>query len=131
MARTEFRSVDDYLAAQPEQAQSILQQVREVIRKALPEAEERIAYQIPSYRQHGTTLIFFAGWKAHYSIYPASSGLVEAFAEALSPYVISKGTIRFPYDAPIPEDLIGRLAAFRAEEVAAVAQAKPSARSRA
>jgi uncharacterized protein YdhG (YjbR/CyaY superfamily) len=122
--------VDDYLAVQAAEAQPVLQQVREAIRRVLPEAEERISYQIPSYREHGATVIFFAGWKAHYSIYPASGALVEAFGDALAPYEISKGTIRFPYDAPVPADLIARIAAFRADEVAADARTRSAARNK-
>ena len=102
----------------------MLRQVREAIRRALPEAEENISYQIPAYRQHGSTVIYFAGWKSHYSIYPASRALVEALGEELAPFAISKGTIRFPYDGPIPADLIARIATLRAGEAAAAAQAK-------
>lgn len=119
MARTDYRSVDDYIAAQPPGAQQVLQQVRDAIRRELPDAEERISYQIPSYRQAGGTAIYFAGWKAHYSLYPASQAMVAACAHLLAPYQISKGTIRFSYDAPVPAGLIARLARFRADEVAA------------
>ena len=96
MAKTDFKSVDDYIAALPSAAQAVLEQVREAIRSALPDAEERISYQIPAYRRSGGTVIYFAGWKAHYSVYPASQMMVAAFADALAPYQISKGTIRFP-----------------------------------
>ena len=130
MAKSDFRSVDDYLAAQPAEAQPVLRQVREAIRRALPEAEETISYQIPAYRLNGGTVIYFAGWKAHYSIYPASGGLVEALGEALAPYAISKGTIRFPYGAPVPTDLIARIAVFLADEAAAAAEAKAAAREK-
>ncbi len=119
MAKTDYKSVDDYIAAQPAAAKPVLRQVREAIRGALPDAEERISYQIPSYRQGGGNAIYFAGWKAHYSLYPASQAMAEAFADALAPYEISKGTIRFRYDAPVPTALIARLARFRADEVAA------------
>ncbi len=118
MAKTDYRSIDDYLAAQPIAARRILEQVRAAIGAALPEAEERISYQIPAYRGSGGTFLYFAGWKAHYSLYPASAALVAAFAEELRPYQISKGTIRFPYDAPVPVTLIAALARFRAEEAA-------------
>jgi uncharacterized protein YdhG (YjbR/CyaY superfamily) len=128
VAKSDFRTVDEYLAAQTSEAQLVLRQVREAIRRALPEAEEKISYQIPAYRQHGCTVIYFAGWKSHYSIYPASRALVEALGEELAPYAISKGTIRFPYDPPIPAGLIARIAAFRADEAGAAAQVKPAGR---
>jgi len=119
MAKTDYQSVDDYLAAQPAEARDMLDRVRAAVRAALPEAEERISYQIPAYRGPGGTFLYFAGWKAHYSLYPASSALVAAFIEELKPYEISKGTIRFPYDAPVPETLISRIARFLADEAAA------------
>ena len=131
MAKTDFRSVDEYLAAQAAAVQPALRQVRKAIRRALPEAEEKISYQIPAYRQHGSNVIYFAGWKSHFSVYPASHALVEALGEALAPYQISKGTIRFPYDGPVPADLIARIAAFLADEAAAAAQAKSVAAKKA
>ena len=130
MAKTDFRSVDDYLAAQTAEAQAVLRQVREAIRRALPDAEEKISYQIPAYRQHGSTFIFFAGWKSHYSMYPVSRALVEALGEELAPYAISKGTIRFPYEGAVPLDLIARIAVFLADEAAAAARAKSAARKK-
>lgn len=67
MVKTDFKSVNDYLAAQPASARPVLKQVRDVIRRALPDAEEVISYQIPAYRLHDDRVIYFAGWKRHYS----------------------------------------------------------------
>ena len=116
MAKTDFRSVDEYIATHPEDVQAILQRVRRAIRTAIPGAEEAISYQIPTYRLHGGAVIYFAGWKRHYSIYPASGALVEAFQEDLAPYEVRKGTIRFPLSQPVPVKLIERIARFRAKE---------------
>jgi uncharacterized protein YdhG (YjbR/CyaY superfamily) len=102
MAKTDFKSVDDYIASQPEAAQDMLGRVRRAIRKAVPDAEEVISYQIPAYRVHGRVAIYFAGWKRHYSLYPATDSLVAAFEDELSPYKISKGTIRFPLSEDVP-----------------------------
>jgi len=122
--RTDFKSVDEYIARHPEDVQAILQRVRGAIRKALPGAEEVISYQIPAYRlQHGAVL-YFAGWKQHYSLYPATGGLVAAFKAELAPYEVSKGTIRFPLSRPVPLGLIGRIARFRGKEAAERARAK-------
>src|SRR5689334_6796235 len=96
MAKTSFESVDAYFAAQPEATRAALALVRGAIRKALPGAEEAISYQIPTFKLEGRPVIYFAGWKQHHSLYPASAALVEAFANELAPYEISKGTIRFP-----------------------------------
>jgi uncharacterized protein YdhG (YjbR/CyaY superfamily) len=116
-AGADFISIDDYIAAQPEAARDSLQRVRAAIRTALPGAEEAISYKIPAYKSHGRAVIYFAGWKKHYSIYPVSEALIAAFGPELSPYAVEKGTIRFPFGSPVPEDLIRRIAGFRGEEV--------------
>ena len=72
MAKTDFKSVDEYIATHPEDVQAILQRVRSTIRKAVPGAEEVISYQIPTYKLHGGYVVYFAGWKQHYSLYPAT-----------------------------------------------------------
>jgi uncharacterized protein YdhG (YjbR/CyaY superfamily) len=118
MAKTDFKSVDDYIASQPEAVQGILARVRSTIRKALPEAEEAISYEIPIYKLHSAPVLYFAGWKQHYSLYPANERVVAAFRDELAAYEISKGTIRFPLSKPVPVKLIERIAKFRAKEVA-------------
>jgi uncharacterized protein YdhG (YjbR/CyaY superfamily) len=104
--------VDVYLAKQPKAARTALRRVRAAIRRALPGAEETISYQIPAYKLHGRVAIYFAGWKEHYSVYPANDRLVKAFGRALARYELSKGTIRFPLSEPVPVRLIERIAAF-------------------
>ncbi|MEZ0281608.1 iron chaperone [Methyloceanibacter sp.] len=127
MAKTNFRSVDDYIASQPEATQTVLKRVRSIIRKALPAAEEVISYQIPAYKLRGQAVVYFAGWKQHYSLYPASAALVKAFKTELAPYELSKGTIRFPLGETVPAKLIEGIAKFRAKEVAEGAGAKARA----
>ena len=129
MAKINFTSVDDYLEMQPWAARGVLEAVRGAIRKAVPGAEETISYQMPAYKLTGGILIYFAGWKKHYSLYPASAELVEAFKEELAGYEISKGTIRFPLSQPVPAKLIERIVKFRAKEVAAKAKQKALAGS--
>lgn len=118
MSKTDFTSVDEYIASQPEAVQGILERVRSIIRKAVPRAEEVISYQIPSYKLHGVSILSFAGWKYHYSLYPANERVQAQFKDELTPYEISKGTIRFPLSKPVPAKLIERIAKFRAKEVA-------------
>jgi uncharacterized protein YdhG (YjbR/CyaY superfamily) len=125
MAKTDFRSVDEYIAAQPEDVQAILERVRGAIRRAVPGVQEMISYQIPTYKLHGGRVLYFAGWKQHYSLYPASDDLVEAFKDDLAPYEIDKGTIRFPLSQPVPVKLIERIAKFRAKEAAASSKPAP------
>ena len=116
--KTAFKSVDEYLASQPEETQRALKRVRSTIRKAVPAAEEVISYKIPAYKLHGYIVVFFAGWTRHYSLYPASGHVVAAFKDELTPYEIRKGTIRFPLAKPVPVKLIERIVKFRAKEVA-------------
>ena len=96
--------------------QAILSCVRRTIRNAVPGAEEMISYQIPAYKMQGGAVLYFAGLKRHYSLYPASDRLVRAFRSELAPYKISKGTIRFRLSQPVPIKLIADIAKFRAKE---------------
>lgn len=124
MPRTDFKSVDQYIATHPKDVRPILQRVRGAIRKALPGAEETISYQIPTYKLHGASVVYFAGWKQHYSLYPVTDYLVAALKDELAPYKISKGTVRFPLSEPVPVKLIGRIARFLVKESARRAEAK-------
>ena len=131
MARPTFASVNDYLAAQPPGARRVLKQVRTIIRKALPQAVEVISYQIPAFKVDGRTVLYFAGFKEHYSLYPSSTSLEAKFATELAPYETSgRGTIRFPLAEPIPATLIARIAKFRATETIARGKAKAAAKKR-
>jgi uncharacterized protein YdhG (YjbR/CyaY superfamily) len=113
MGKANFTNVDEYISAQPKTAQVVLQLVRSTLGKALPEV---ISYKIPAYRLHGGIVLYFAGWKRHYSLYPAGERMVAAFKEQLASYKVSRGTIRFPLSEPVPVKLIERIAKFRAEE---------------
>jgi uncharacterized protein YdhG (YjbR/CyaY superfamily) len=114
---TPFTSVDEYISAQPEFAQRILRRVRDGILKAVPAAEEVISYKMPAYVLRGSPVLYFAGWKQHYSLYPATANVVAAFKDELAPYQVHKATIRFPFSEPVPVKLIGRIAKFRASEI--------------
>lgn len=115
--KREIESVDQYIAAQPEAAQAVLNRVRHTIQKAVPKAEESISYKIPTYKLHGERLLYFARWKKHYSLYPATKRLVAALNEDLKQYEVVKSTVRFSLTEPVPVKLIARIAKFRAKEV--------------
>ena len=119
MAKTDFRTVDEYLASQPPAVRAVLEQVRSTIRKAVPRAEERMSYQMPAYKVDGTWVLGFAGWKEHFSLYPFGASMLEAFGDEVARYTASKGTLRFPLSERVPLGLIGRIAKFRAAEAAA------------
>jgi uncharacterized protein YdhG (YjbR/CyaY superfamily) len=128
VARSDFKSVDEYIATHSAAVQKVLQRVRRAIHKAVPGAEEAISYQIPVFRRHGSYVVYFAGWKRHYSLYPAGERLVAAFKDDLARYEISKGTIRFPLSEPVPVKLIERIARFLAKEADERARAKEAGR---
>jgi len=127
MVKTGFKSVDEYIASQPEDVQNVLKRVRSTICKAVPGTEEVISYQIPTYKMNGRPVLHFAGWRQHYSLYPSNDRLVAAFKDALAPYEVNKGTIRFPLSEPVPVKLIEGIARFRAKEVAEREKAKAAA----
>ncbi|MBV8867568.1 MAG: DUF1801 domain-containing protein [Acidobacteriaceae bacterium] len=118
MTKSDFRSVDDYIASQPEAVRGTLRLVRDTIRKTIPRAQEVISYKMPTYKLDGDRLLSFAAWKEHYSIYAATEQVMTAFQDELAPHQVEKGTIRFPLSKPVPAKLIGRIARFRAREVA-------------
>lgn len=125
MAKTGIKTVDEYLEQQSAATQKALRSVRSAIRKALPKAEELISYKIPAYKLNGRMVIFFAGWKEHYSVYPAGDELAE-LKEELARYERSRGTIRFPLAEKVPVKLIAKIAKLRAIQVASrVRRAKP------
>ncbi|MBZ5591284.1 MAG: DUF1801 domain-containing protein [Acidobacteriia bacterium] len=125
--KNDSKSVDEYIASQPEAAQSTLRRVRSAIRRAVPGAEEGISYKIPTYKLHGRAVLYFAGWKQHYSLYPAPEHVVAAVKDQLAAYEVNKGTIRFPLSEPVPVKLIGHIAKLRAKEVAEREKAKAPA----
>jgi uncharacterized protein YdhG (YjbR/CyaY superfamily) len=108
-------TISEYIAAFPKDVQKILEQIRSVIQIAAPEAEETINYGIPTFKLKGN-LVHFAAFKKHIGFYPTPSG-IEAFRIELAAYEVSKGTVRFPLDKPVPYDLIKRITVFRVAEV--------------
>lgn len=111
--------VEAYLAALPEGSRAALQELRDTIRAAAPEATEAISYGMPAFKDHGRVLVYYAAFKHHYSLFPASKGALEAFREELRPYEAGKGTIRFRLDQPVPTTLVAKIVKARLEENAA------------
>lgn len=108
-------TVDEYIAKQTADVQPILTQIRGVIKKCAPEADEMIAYGMPGYKLRNKPLVYFGAFKKHIGLYPTPSG-IEAFREELSKYEGAKGSIQFPLDQPIPYDLITRIVHYRVKE---------------
>jgi uncharacterized protein YdhG (YjbR/CyaY superfamily) len=112
--RVAAKTVDEYIAAFPEDVQVRLKQVRKVIRDSAPGAEESISYGMPGYKLNGP-LVYFAAFKNHIGFYPTPSG-VTGFEKELAAYKQGKGSIQFPLDEPLPLDLIKRMVASRVKE---------------
>ncbi|NLX64780.1 MAG: hypothetical protein GX022_08430, partial [Clostridiaceae bacterium] len=102
------KTIDEYIAAQPENIRPILNQIRDKLRETLPDAEERISWSMPTYRGK-YNIIHFAAHKKHIGLYPGDKA-IENFADRLKEYKTSKGAIQIPYDKPIPLDLIAEIA---------------------
>lgn len=115
MNTTRPDNIDEYIAQFPEEVQKLLEQLRQVIRSAAPEAEECISYQMPAFKKGGI-LVYFAAFKNHIGFFPTASG-IHAFRNKISKYKYSKGTVQFPLNEPLPIDLISRIVKFRLEEV--------------
>ncbi len=118
-------SVEEYFSWFTPGIQAKLQQIRETLRDALPEAKEVISYHMPAFKTT-EVLVYFAAAKSHLGYYPTNSG-VQEFKKELAEYVTSKGAIQFPYDRELPLDLIAQIAQFRAEEAKLRAKKKKKA----
>lgn len=110
-------NVDDYIAQFPAETQALLQQLRSIIRKAAPKANEEISYNMPAYRQN-KVLVYFAGYKSHIGFYPTGAG-IAAFQKEIAAYKNSKGAVQFPLDKKLPVGLITKMVKYRAKQDAA------------
>lgn len=108
-------TIDDYIAAFPEEVRLVLNQVRATIQDAAPDATESISYKMPTFNLAGHYLVYFAAFKNHLSFFGAPRNN-PAFGEDLRPYESGQGTLKFPYNKPIPTDLIANITRFRANE---------------
>src|SRR4029453_6386394 len=131
MSKTRAGSVTEYIAAQPKASQPALRSVRQAIRKGLPAAEEVISYGIPAYRLHGYVVIYFAGWRDHFSLYPVNARRIAKLKQTSASYEVNdKGTIRFPLDERVPLTFIADIARLRAREVAEHAMTRGAAKKK-
>lgn len=109
------KSVDDYIGREPKVVQEKLRQFRAIVKEIAPMAEERISYGMPGYFYKGA-LVYFGGFKNHVSLFGTASGVIKKFAKELDGYKMSKGTIQFPLDKPLPIALIKKLVRERVAE---------------
>lgn len=109
-------TVDEYIRTHPAVVRGKLEEMRRIIRSTVPAAVEGIAYGMPAYKLDGKPLAYFAGYARHVGLYATPSSH-EAFSRELAAYRTGKGSVQFPLDAPLPEALIGRMVAFRADVI--------------
>lgn len=113
-------TVEEYLAALPDERRATMETLRRTINASAPEATETIAYAMPALRSHGGQfLVSYAAYKKHYSLFPASGAVVEALGAELAPYLSGKGTIQFPADRPLPTAIVTKVVEVRVAENAA------------
>lgn len=111
----EITTIDKYIKTAPREARSILQKIRDIIRKETPDAKETISYRMPTFKLSDKNLVHFAAFKNHIGFYPTPSAITQ-FKKELSKYKTAKGSVQFPLDEPIPYSLIKKMVAFRVKE---------------
>ena len=127
--QTTPKNINEYVAGFPKDVQEILEKIRMTIRKAAPDAEETISYQMPTFKLNGTYLVYFAAFKNHIGFYPTPTGTAK-FQKELAGYKSGKGSIQFPLDDPMPYGLITRIVKFRVKENQASVKAKAKAKKK-
>src|SRR5437762_14158979 len=128
MAKTQKPTdIDGYISQFPADVRAVLQEVRETISHAAPDAKEVISYQMPAFKQHGI-LVYFAAWQKHIGMYPPISG-DKALEKAVARYAGPKGNLQFPLDEPMPYNLIERIVKLRVKQDLANAAAKRKKKS--
>jgi uncharacterized protein YdhG (YjbR/CyaY superfamily) len=113
--KVRFHSMDEYIATFPEETQKKLEELRATIKAAAPEAEEKISYQMPAFALRGN-LVLFSAWKNHLGFYGTSDAIQEALKNELSMYANAKGALKFPFDKPLPKELISKIVHLRVAE---------------
>ncbi len=120
MAKTDFRTIDEYHSTFPADMQERLQQIREIIKEAAPEATEVISYQIPAFKIGKFFLIYYSVYTKHISLSsPWSDAFLKKFEKDLKKLKVTKSAIQLPNEEPLPSALIKRMVKFRKEETGA------------
>jgi uncharacterized protein YdhG (YjbR/CyaY superfamily) len=110
------KSVDDYLAALPEDQRAAMEKLRSTIRSTMPEATEHISYRMPAFKSDGRFVVWYAAFKDHYSLYPASEGVQASLGKELERYFSGTGTIRFEYGKRLPSAFVKKVVRTRLQE---------------
>ncbi len=113
-SKNQPETIDEYIKAFPKDVQSVLEKIRQSIRKAVPEAEETISYRMPAFKLKGRVVVYFAAFRKHIGLFPPAP---REFKKEVSKYEGPKGNLKFPTDEPIPYDLITRIVLFRKKAI--------------
>ena len=113
-SKKQFETIDEYIETFPKDVQSILEKMRQTIRKAVPEAEETISYQMPTFKLKGSVIVYFAAFRRHIGLFPPAP---REFKKEVSSYEGPKGNLKFPTDKPMPYDLMTRIVLFRKKAI--------------
>ena len=113
-SKNQPETMDEYIKAFPKDVQSVLEKIRQSIRKAVTEAEETISYRMPAFKLKGRVLVYFAAFRKHIGLFPPAP---REFKKEVSKYAGPKGNLKFPTDEPIPYDLITRIVLFRKKAI--------------
>ncbi len=113
-AKKPFETIDEYIKTFPKDVQAILEKMRHTIKRAAPDAEEAISYQIPTFKLEGASLVHFAAFRKHIGLYPPAP---REFKKEVSSYLGPKGNLKFPTDKPIPYELVTRIVLSRRKEI--------------
>ena len=108
--------VEAYLAALTDEQRTVLENLRETIRAAAPDATEQISYGMPAFRTNGRILVWYAAFKRHFSLFPASQAVLDALGDQIAPHHTGKGTIQFTAERPLSPDVVTRLVKVRLAE---------------
>lgn len=113
--KTKYESVEEYLSSLPSEVKVLMEGLRNTIKKAAPEAEELISYNMPAFKYHGI-LVYYAAHKNHIGFYPGSSVVTDIFKDDLKNYETSKGTVQFPFEKAIPLRLVNKIVKYRIKQ---------------
>ena len=130
MKISQAKTIDAFIAVYPAPLQKLLKQMRDTIRKAAPNTEEKISYGIPTFTLNGKNLVHFSGYESHIGFYPGAAG-IAAFEKEISKYKFAKGSVQFPLDEPLPLSLVTKIVKFCVKENLAKAKGKPKTMSKA
>ena len=123
MVATKFKTVDEYLSALPSKVKKLMKDMRLAIKQSAPDAEEVISYNMPAIKLHGI-VVYYAAHTKHIGFYPGNSVTNEVFKNELKKYETSKGTVKFPFEKPLPIPLIKKIVKYRVNENLLKAKAK-------